>query len=86
MSYGFGYDPPKFPDALQNAQVCSLYSVTTVSVISVGLPQAGTGTGECKFSPHLQQENVKKEKKKKNKTPKKPHPAEEKTEKRQVYY
>ena len=53
MSYGFGSDPPEFPDALQNAQTYSLYSVTIASVTSVGLRQTGTATAECKLSPHL---------------------------------
>lgn len=55
MSYGFGSNPPEFPDALQNAQAYSLYSVTIASVTSVGLLQTGTATAECKFSLHLQQ-------------------------------
>lgn len=37
MSYGFGFSPPEFPDALQNAQAYSLYSVTIASVTSMGL-------------------------------------------------
>lgn len=55
MNYGFGCDPPKFPDALQNAQNYSLYSVIIASVTSVGLHQTGTAIAECKLSPHLQQ-------------------------------
>lgn len=46
MSYDFGSDPPKFPDALQNTQAYSLYSVTIASVILVGLRQTGTATAE----------------------------------------
>jgi len=38
MSYGFGFSPPEFPDALQNAQAYSLYSVTIASVTSMGSP------------------------------------------------
>lgn len=55
MSYGFGSDPPKVPDAVQNAQAYSLYSVTKASVTSVGFCQTGTATAECELSPHLQQ-------------------------------
>lgn len=38
MSYGFGFSPPEFPDAFQNAQAYSLYSVTIASVTSMGSP------------------------------------------------
>lgn len=55
MSYDFGSDPLKFPDALQIAQAYGLYSVTIASVTLVGLRQTGTATAECKLSPHLQQ-------------------------------
>lgn len=55
MSYGFGSDPPKFPDALQNAQASGLYSVTIAAVTSVALHQTGTATAQCELSPHLQQ-------------------------------
>lgn len=33
MSYGFGSDPPKFPDALQNVQTSSLYSITKLQLL-----------------------------------------------------
>lgn len=33
MSYGFGTDPPKFPDALQNVQNYSLYSITKLQLL-----------------------------------------------------
>lgn len=33
MSYGFGTDPPKFPDSFQNVQIYSLYSVTKLQLL-----------------------------------------------------
>lgn len=39
MIYGFGTDPPKFPDALQNVQTYSLYSVTKLQLLLWGYPR-----------------------------------------------